>query len=59
MVLVWVGTVPTVMRLNSWPTGSSTTKRRGLIGGGVVLLDEVCHCGGRTLRSYMLKPCPV
>ena len=27
--------------------GSGTIRRRGLVGVGVVLLEEVCHCGGR------------
>jgi hypothetical protein len=31
---------------------TGTTRRGGLIG-GVALLEEVCHCGGRALRSYM------
>lgn len=25
--------------------------------GGVALLEQVCHCGGSSLRSYMLKLC--
>jgi hypothetical protein len=29
----------------AWPTGRDTTRRYGRIGGGVVLLNEVCHCG--------------
>jgi hypothetical protein len=29
-----------------WPRGSGTIRRCGLIGGGVALLEEVCHCGG-------------
>jgi hypothetical protein len=26
--------------------GSGTTRRCGLIGAGVTLLEEVCYCGG-------------
>ena len=32
------------------PTGSGTIRGCGLIEGGVALLEEVCHCAGRTLR---------
>jgi hypothetical protein len=32
--------------LNAWPTGNGTTKRCGLVGGGVALLEWVCLCGG-------------
>jgi hypothetical protein len=32
--------------------GSDTT-RCGLIGEGVDLLEEVCYCGGRALRSHI------
>jgi hypothetical protein len=34
-----------LMCLNSWPMGSGTIRRRGLIGGGVASLKEVCHYG--------------
>ena len=30
-----------------WPMGGGTIKRCGLVGIGVALLKEVCHCGGR------------
>ena len=33
--------------------GSSTIRRVGLIGGGVVSLQELCYCGGRALRSHI------
>jgi hypothetical protein len=33
------------MCLNTWPTGSGTIRRYGLVGVGVVLLEDVCHCG--------------
>jgi hypothetical protein len=29
--------------LNAWPMGSNTIRRYDLIGGGVALLEEVCH----------------
>ena len=28
-------------------TGNGTIRRYGLVGVGVVLLEEVCHCEGR------------
>ena len=34
-----------LMCLNAWPTGSDTIRKRGLVGVGVVLLEEVCHSG--------------
>jgi hypothetical protein len=30
----------------AWPIGSGTIRRCGLVAVGVVLLEEVCHCGG-------------
>jgi hypothetical protein len=30
--------------LNAWPTGSDTIRRCELIGIGIDLLEEVCHC---------------
>jgi hypothetical protein len=36
-----------LMGLNAWPMGNVTIRRCGLIGGGVTLLEKVCHCGGR------------
>jgi hypothetical protein len=35
------------MCLNVWPIHSAPFKGCGLIGGGVALLEEVCHCVGR------------
>jgi hypothetical protein len=29
----------------TWPYGSGTTRRYDLVGVGVALLEEVCHCG--------------
>ena len=29
------------------PTGSNTIRKYSFVGVGVVLLEEVCHCGGR------------
>jgi hypothetical protein len=31
--------------LNILGTGSDSIRRCGLLGGGVALLEEVCHCG--------------
>jgi hypothetical protein len=31
--------------LNAWPTASDTMRRCDLVEVGVVLLEEVCHCG--------------
>ena len=36
---------------------SGTVRRCGLIGVGVAMLEEVCHCGGWALRSVILKVC--
>ena len=36
-----------LMYLNAWPIGSTTIRKCGLVGVGVVLLQEVCHCWGR------------
>ena len=33
--------------LNMLGPGSGTIRRCGLVGVGVALLEEVCHCGGR------------
>jgi hypothetical protein len=35
------------MYLNAWPIGSGTILKCDLVGVGVALLEEVCHCGGR------------
>ena len=32
------------------PIGSGTVKSFGLTGGGIASLEEMCPCGGRTLR---------
>ena len=32
--------------LNMFGPGSGTVRRHGLVGVGVALLKEVCHCGG-------------
>jgi len=32
--------------------GNATIRSCGLIGGGVVLFEEVCHCGGLKCSSY-------
>lgn len=34
------------MYLNAWPIGSSTIRRYCVVGVGVTLLEEMCHCGG-------------
>lgn len=31
--------------LNAWPMESGTFRRYGIIGRGMALLAEVCHCG--------------
>ena len=36
-----------LMCMNAWPIRSGTIRRYGLVGVGVVLLEEVCHCGDR------------
>ena len=36
-----------LMCLNMLDPGSGTIRKYGLFGVGVVLLEEVCHCGGR------------
>lgn len=36
----------------TWPMGSGTIGC-GVTGEGVTLLEEVCHCGGRYLRSHI------
>jgi hypothetical protein len=33
-----------LMCLKAWPIGSDTIKRYGLVGIGVPLLEEGCHC---------------
>ena len=35
-----------VMCLHAWPIGSGTIRKCGLIGVGMALLEEVCHCRG-------------
>ena len=35
-----------LMCLNVWPIGSGTIRRCSLVGVGMTLLEEVCHCGG-------------
>jgi hypothetical protein len=37
--------------LNMLGPGSVAIWRCDLVGMGVALLEEVCHCGGRALRS--------
>ena len=36
-----------LMCSNAWLVGSGTIRRCGLVGVGVPLLEEICHCGGR------------
>lgn len=36
---------------HTWQVESDTIRRLGLTGGGVILLEEVCHCGGWLWRS--------
>jgi hypothetical protein len=43
-----------LLYLDAWPIGSGTIRRCGLVGVGVTLFDEVCHCGW-TMRFQMLK----
>jgi hypothetical protein len=31
----------------AWPMGNGTIRRCGLVGIGVALLEETCHCTGR------------
>jgi hypothetical protein len=38
---------------------SDTIRRCDLVGVGVALLEEMCHCGGWALSSPMLKLCPM
>ena len=45
------------MCLNVWLIGSVTIRRCGLVGLGVVLLEEVCHCGGRLCSLIYAKVC--
>ena len=47
------------MHVNACTICSGTIKRCGLVGVGVALLEEVCHCEGGFEVSYMLKLCPV
>ena len=55
-----------LMCLNAWPIGSDTIRRYGLVGIGVPLLEEGCHCvigfevsdtltRGRALLSRLLN----
>lgn len=39
--------------LNAWHIESSTIKRCGLVGVGVALWKEVCHCGGGLKLCYI------
>ena len=39
--------------MNMCNSGSVTNRRYGLLGVGVALLEEMCHCGGR-LESLLL-----
>jgi hypothetical protein len=48
-----------LMCLNAWLIWSGTIRTCDLVGVGVALLEKVCHCGSRALRSPMLKLCPV
>jgi hypothetical protein len=43
------------MCLNAWPIGSGTIRRCGLIGVGMVLLEEVYHWRRGFEVLYMLK----
>lgn len=38
--------------------GSGTIWRCGHVGVGLALWEEVCHCGGKTLRSYSAQAPP-
>ena len=42
--------------LNTLDLGSDTIERCGLDEVGVALLEEVCHCGGLTLRAFSYLP---
>jgi hypothetical protein len=33
--------------------GSGIIRKCNLIGGSAALLEELCHCGGRALRSHI------
>jgi hypothetical protein len=44
------------MCLNVWLLGSGTIRRCGLVGVGVALLEEVCHCRGGFEVSYAQVP---
>ena len=35
-----------LMCLSAWPIGNDTIRRYDLVGVGVPLLEEVCHCRG-------------
>jgi hypothetical protein len=39
------------MYLNAWCIGNGTIWMCSFAGGSVALLEEVCHCGSRPLRS--------
>jgi hypothetical protein len=46
------------MCLNTWPIENGIIRRDDLIGVGVALLEEVCHCGDKLL-GLMLQIHPV
>jgi hypothetical protein len=47
--------------LMCWPIRNGSIRRCDLVGIGVILMEEACHCGvmGQALRSPMLELCPV
>jgi hypothetical protein len=63
-VCVWCSTLNRYgphrfMCWDAWPISFGTIRRYGLVGVGMALLEKVCHCGGHTSRSPMIKLCPV
>ena len=41
-----------LIHLSAWPPRNGTFRRCGLVGIGVDLLEEMCHCGGRGGSSF-------
>lgn len=40
------------------PIGSGTARKYGLVGVGVTLLEELCHCGGGVLKFQISRLAP-
>lgn len=52
-VFSWYKHTNRILRVSSGLNMGSGTIRCGLIGGSMALLEEVCHCGDRALRSQI------